>query len=175
MGLLSKLFGSKNSGEDGPSAQEVEVHFVYGSTNFQHVYALGDQIQLAINEAKVGEYDGHAIPADGSEGRYFIYGPDAEAIYQGDRSRTGGVPYYARGYGHTCISAPRGWRTPKRVIQASPSERGFKPVGFRPSRKYHNPQAEARATCSCVTLPSCFSIAEATGEQAETIFHARLV
>ena len=67
---------------DGPAMQEVEVHFEYGSTNFQYVYALGDQIQIAIAEAKVGEYDGHALPADGSEGRYFIYGPDAEAIFK---------------------------------------------------------------------------------------------
>ena len=106
MGLLSKLFGSKNSGENGSSAQEVEVHFVYGSTNFQYVYALGDQIQIAINEAKVGEYDGHAIPADGSEGRYFIYGPDAEAIFK-DRSSAGGVPDDARRHRHVTFRAPR--------------------------------------------------------------------
>ncbi len=62
--------------------QEVEVHFAYGSTNFQHVYALGDLLQTAIAEAKVGEYDGHAIPADGSDGKYFVAGPDAEAIYK---------------------------------------------------------------------------------------------
>src|ERR1700756_1503144 len=60
----------------------VDGLFEYGSTNFQYVYALGDQIQLAIKEAKVGEYDGHALPADGSEGRYFLNGPDAEAIFQ---------------------------------------------------------------------------------------------
>src|ERR1700720_4911843 len=78
MGLLSKLFGSKN----GPPEQEVEVHIAYGSTNFQYVYSLGDKIQLAIAEAKVGEYDGHALPADGSEGRYFVNGPDAEAIFK---------------------------------------------------------------------------------------------
>lgn len=82
MGFLSKLFGSKNSEAGGSGAQEVEIHFEYGSTNFQYVYALGDQIQLAVAEAKVGEYDGHALPADGSEGRYFVYGPDAEAIYR---------------------------------------------------------------------------------------------
>ena len=81
------------------------MHFEYGSTNFQYVYALGDQIQLAIAEAKVGEYDGHAIPADGSEGRYFVYGPDAEAIYQGDRSGAGGVPAHARSYRHIAFRA----------------------------------------------------------------------
>ena len=62
MGLLSKLFGSKNSTKNGTPEQEVEVLFEYGSTNFQYVYALGDQIQLAIREAKVGEYDGTPFP-----------------------------------------------------------------------------------------------------------------
>ena len=73
MGLLSKLFGSRTAEKDGSSTQEVEVHFEYGSTNFQYVYSLGDQLQVAINEAKVGEYDGHAIPADGSEGRPILH------------------------------------------------------------------------------------------------------
>ena len=48
MGLLTKLFGSRKAAKSGQSIQEVEVHFAYGSTNFQHVYSLGDKIQLAI-------------------------------------------------------------------------------------------------------------------------------
>ena len=82
MGLLSKLFGSKDARVTGQAAQEVEVHFEYGSTNFQLAYAVGDQIQSAVADAKVGEYDGHALPADGTDGRYFICGPDAEEIYR---------------------------------------------------------------------------------------------
>jgi hypothetical protein len=116
MGLLSRLFGSKNSGKNGSSEQEVEVHFAYGSTNFQHVYALGDQLQNAIVEAKVGEYDGHAIPADGSEGRYFIYGPDAEAIYKVIAPVLEASPLM-RGATITLHYGPRRRGTPKRVIE----------------------------------------------------------
>jgi hypothetical protein len=116
MGLLSKLFGSKNAEKSGQSAQEVEVHFAYGSTNFQYVYSLGDKIQLAIAEAKVGEYDGHAIPADGSEGRYFVNGPDAEAIYKAIAPVLAASPLM-RGATVTLHFGPRGWRTPKRVIK----------------------------------------------------------
>ena len=116
MGLFSKLFGSKSAAKNGSCAQEVEVHFEYGSTNFQYVYALGDQIQLAIAEAKVGEYDGHAIPADGSEGRYFIYGPDAEAIYKVIAPVLAASPLM-RGATVTLHFGRRGWRTPKRVIK----------------------------------------------------------
>jgi hypothetical protein len=116
MGLLSKLFGSRTAEKDSSSAQEVEVYFEYGSTNFQYVYSLGDQLQLAINEAKVGEYDGHAIPADGSEGRYFIYGPDAEAIFKVITPVLEASPLM-RGATVTLHFGPRSWRTPKRVIK----------------------------------------------------------
>jgi hypothetical protein len=116
MGLLSKLFGSKNAEQGERLAQEVEVYFEYGSTNFQHVYALGDQIQVAIAEAKVGEYDGHALPADGSEGRYFIYGPDAEAIFRVIAPVLEASPLM-RGATVTLRFGPRRWGTPKRVIK----------------------------------------------------------
>ena len=64
MGLFSRLFGSKNGAKSGPPVQEVEIHFEYGSTNFQYVYSLGDEIQTAIAEAKVGEYDQWNVNAD---------------------------------------------------------------------------------------------------------------
>jgi hypothetical protein len=115
MGLLAKLFGSRSDEKSGSSAQEVEVYFAYGSTNFQYVYALGDQLQSAIDEAKVGEYDGHAIPADGSDGRYFIYGPDAEAIFKVIAPVLEASPLM-RGATVTLHYGPRGWRTAKRVI-----------------------------------------------------------
>jgi len=116
MGLLAKLFGSKNADKDAPNEQEVEVHFAYGSTNFQHVYALGDVLQSAIFEAKVGEYDGHALPADGSEGRYFIFGPDAEAIYKVIAPILEASPLM-RGATVTLHFGPRRRGTPKRVIE----------------------------------------------------------
>ena len=116
MGLLSKLFGSKRADKNGPAQQEVEVHFEYGSTNFQHVYALGDQIQMAVAEAKVGEYDGHALPADGSEGRYFVNGPDAEAIYKAIAPVLQ-ASALMRGATVTLRYGPDRRGTPKRVIQ----------------------------------------------------------
>ena len=116
MGLLSKLFGSRNAAKDGPSEQEVEVHFAYGSTNFQYVYSLGDEIQTAVAEAKVGEYDGHALPADGSEGRYFVNGPDAEAIFRAIAPVLEASPLM-RGATVTLHFGPRRRGTPKRVIK----------------------------------------------------------
>ena len=116
MGLLSKLFGARGAAKNGSSQQEVEIHFAYGSTNFQHAYALGDKIQLAVAEAKVGEYDGHALPADGSEGRYFVNGPDAEAIFKVLAPVLEASPLM-RGAKVTLYFGPPSWRTPKRVIK----------------------------------------------------------
>ncbi len=116
MGLLSRLFGSKSAEKGGTADQEVEVHFAYGSTNFQHVYALGDQLQAAIVESKVGKYDGHAIPADGRDGRYFVYGPDAEAIYKAIAPILQASPFM-RGATVTLHYGPHKRGTPKRVIE----------------------------------------------------------
>ena len=82
MGLLSKIFGRKESARKGPPVQEVEVHFSYGSTNYQHIYALEDLLRHAIIDAAVGKYEGHDVADDGSDGYYYMYGPDAEAIYR---------------------------------------------------------------------------------------------
>jgi hypothetical protein len=116
MGLFSRLFGSRNGDKSDLPAQEVEVYFAYGSTNFQYVYSLGDEIQTAIAEAKVGEYDGHSLPADGSEGRYFVYGPDAEAIFKVIAPVLEASPLM-RGATVTLHYGPRRWRTPKRIIK----------------------------------------------------------
>lgn len=116
MGLLNKLFGSKNGAKESAVEHEVEVHFVYGSTNFQYVYALGDEIQTAVAETKVGEYDGHMLPADGSEGRYFVNGPDAEAIFRVIEPVLTASPLM-RGATVTLRYGPRKWGTPKRVIK----------------------------------------------------------
>jgi hypothetical protein len=82
MGLFSKLFSSKNNVLKGPPAQEVVVHFFYGSTNLQHMFALEDLIRNSIIEAAVGGYDGHEVADDGSDGFFYMYGPDAEALYR---------------------------------------------------------------------------------------------
>jgi len=116
MGLLSKLFGSNQDVKKGPPEQEVEVHFSYGSTNFQHVYALEDLVRHAISDAAVGEYEGHELASDGSDGRLFMYGPDAEALYRAI-SPVLSASALMSGATVTLWFGPRKWRTVKRVIQ----------------------------------------------------------
>jgi len=116
MGLLSRLFGSKDKSKNGPPKQEVEIFFAYGSTNFQYVFALGDQLHVAVSEAKAGEYDGHEIASDGSECKLFLFGPDAETIFRVITPVLEASPL-TRGAVITLRFGPRGWRTPKRTIK----------------------------------------------------------
>ena len=116
MDLLSKLFGPKESPKKGPPEQEVEVHFFYGSTNYQHLFALEDVLRLTVAEAGVGHYEGHDVAEDGSDGYYYLYGPDAEAIYRAIDPVLAGSTFM-KGAKVTLWFGPRRWRTPKRVIQ----------------------------------------------------------
>jgi|SRR5215472_1776484 len=116
MGLLSRLFGSRDKSKNGIPKQEVEVFFAYGSTNFQYVYALGDQLQIAVSDAKAGEYDGHEITPGGSECKLFLFGPDAETILRVITPVLEASPL-TRGAVITLLFGQRGWRTPKRVIK----------------------------------------------------------
>jgi hypothetical protein len=116
MGLLSKIFGSTKDSKNRPPEQEVEVHFAYGSTSFQHLYALEDVVRTTIVDAAVGHYEGHDVAADGSDGHFYMYGPDAEALYRVIDPVLAASPLM-RGATVTLWFGARGWRTPKRVIE----------------------------------------------------------
>jgi hypothetical protein len=116
MGLFSKIFGSSKSDPAGPPVQEIEVHFGYGSTNYQHLYALEDELRRTITDAAVGMYEGHDVSVDGSDGYYFMYGPDAEAIFR-VISPVLAASSFMHGARVTMWFGPRRWRTPKRVIE----------------------------------------------------------
>jgi hypothetical protein len=116
MSWLAKIFGRNDSRKKGPPEQEVEVHFSYGSTNYQHLFALEDVLRHTIAEAGVGHYEGHDVAEDGSDGYYYMYGPDAEAIYRAVDPvlKTASFMKDAK---VTLWFGPRAWRTPKRIIQ----------------------------------------------------------
>lgn len=92
------------------------VRFLYGSTNFQHMYALEDLLRHAISDAGVGGYDGHDVREDGSEGVFYLYGPDAEALYRavGPLLTESALMHGAT---VTLWFGPHGRRTQKRVIE----------------------------------------------------------
>jgi hypothetical protein len=116
MGLLSKLFGSKKPAGKHDNEHNVIVHFEYGSTNLQHVFALEELLHSAIAEAGVGKYDYYEVAEDGSDGFFYMYGPDAEALYRAI-SPVLAESSFMRGATVTLWFGPRRWGISKRVIQ----------------------------------------------------------
>lgn len=63
----------------------VIVHFAYGSTDLQRLFELEQQLESAISAAGVGEYDGNEVAVDGSDGYLYMYGPDADKLFEAIR------------------------------------------------------------------------------------------
>ncbi|NYZ61749.1 hypothetical protein [Luteimonas deserti] len=59
----------------------VIVHFNYGSTDLQRLFALEDELEQAISIADAGEFDGNEVATDGSDGYLYMYGPDADKLF----------------------------------------------------------------------------------------------
>lgn len=62
--------------------QAVIVAFAYGTTDLSQLFSLEDALEKALLDAEVGEYDGHEIAVDGSDGLLFLYGPSADALFE---------------------------------------------------------------------------------------------
>jgi hypothetical protein len=60
----------------------VIVHFTYGSTDLTRLFALEEKLEAAIAEVKAGEFDGDEIAVDGSDGSLWMYGPNADRLFQ---------------------------------------------------------------------------------------------
>ena len=60
----------------------VIVHFTYGSTDLSRLFELENKLEAAIEEAKIGEYDGNDVAVDGSDGYLYMYGTNADALFE---------------------------------------------------------------------------------------------
>lgn len=60
----------------------VIVHFSYGSTDLSRLFALEDKLVEVIEMADAGEFDGNEMAADGSDGYLYMYGPDADRLFE---------------------------------------------------------------------------------------------
>lgn len=65
-----------------PAEHAVIVHFRYGSTKLDALFSAEDRLEAAIAAAKVGEMDGHEVAIDGSDGTFYMYGADADRLYE---------------------------------------------------------------------------------------------
>src|SRR5882672_10051270 len=117
MGVLSKLLGTRKAAREVRPRHEVIVHFLYGSTNLQHLYALEDLLRIAISDASAGEYDGREMANDCSDGKLYMYGPDAEALYRAICPVLAACPF-RRGATVTLRLGPPKRKRPKPLIRS---------------------------------------------------------
>lgn len=62
--------------------QAVIVRFRYGINGLEPLHILENELEAAIDSASVGEYDGHEIAVDYSDGFLYMYGPNAELLFK---------------------------------------------------------------------------------------------
>lgn len=86
MELINQIF-RKASDEEGVYQPEepkhaVIVRFDYGLDGLDPLHSLEAELRQVVAEKGVGEYDGHEIAMDDSDGILFMYGPNAEALFK---------------------------------------------------------------------------------------------
>src|SRR5688500_11513709 len=88
MGLFDFFFnkssGSKSLSEQSNKVAEqaVIVNFNYGKEGMEELYLLSDKLEKEISKNGVGEFDGHEIATDYSDGSLYMYGPNAELLFK---------------------------------------------------------------------------------------------
>jgi uncharacterized protein YbbC (DUF1343 family) len=88
MGLFDKIFGRKVKDILHPTTvnkqpeHAVIIRFNYGIEGVEALHSLEDKLEKIIVNKKAGEYDGHEIATDYSDGILYMYGPNAEVLFK---------------------------------------------------------------------------------------------
>jgi hypothetical protein len=61
--------------------QAVIVDFLYDQPDLDDMIALLDRLETAVAAAGTGYVDGNEIALDDTDGRFFLYGPDADMLF----------------------------------------------------------------------------------------------
>jgi hypothetical protein len=62
--------------------QAVIIEFNYGLEEDEPFYDLSEKLRAVVEESGLGEYDGHEIAMNNSDGSFYLYGPDAKKLYE---------------------------------------------------------------------------------------------
>ena len=62
--------------------QCVRIHFQYGLDSLDLLFALENKLTSFIESKGVGEFDGDKIAVNMKDGFLFMYGPDADKIFE---------------------------------------------------------------------------------------------
>lgn len=78
--ILTKL---NITSEEEPvvNEQAVLIYFNYNLESLDPFYNLVDQLRICIEENSLGEYDGHEMAMDQSDGSFYMYSTDALNLF----------------------------------------------------------------------------------------------
>ena len=62
--------------------QAVIIKFNYGLNDLKPFYDLSEKLDSIVEKSGLGEYDGHEMEVDKSDGFFYLYGPDAKKLYE---------------------------------------------------------------------------------------------
>jgi hypothetical protein len=84
MELSDELFTNNELPGTGKFANQhaVIVYFTYFKDDFDPLHNLDDELSKVIREQGVGEYDGHEIAMDLTDGSLYMYGPNAGELFK---------------------------------------------------------------------------------------------
>jgi len=77
-----RLFDSFTKNDNAALEQAVIVKYNFAAGNLDRIFELEDQLANAVESASVGQFDGNEIAVDGRDNLFYMYGPDAEKIYE---------------------------------------------------------------------------------------------
>jgi len=80
MKFLDRLLGKSVIKEEVEHA--VIIHFQYNKDKMDDLYELREKLEEHINKKAIGEYDGHEIATDMSDGYLYMYGKNAESLFK---------------------------------------------------------------------------------------------
>ena len=95
--------------------QAVLVYFRYGSTNLEPLFELEDKLESIIKAADVGVLDGDEMATDGGDGCIYVYGDDADRLFDAIRSVLMSAPFM-KGARVVKRYGPPGQATPQVVM-----------------------------------------------------------
>jgi hypothetical protein len=78
MGPFDRIIWSKERHKQ----HSVIITFNYGIEELDDLFELEDKLRNAIELKRVGEYDGHEIAIDSSDGTLYMYGPNAQTLFK---------------------------------------------------------------------------------------------
>ena len=95
--------------------QAVIIDFIYGLEEDEPFYELSDKLRKLVDGSGLGEYDGHEMAMDNSDGSFYIYGPDAKKLYELVKETIEKTPFMAGAHVR---------------LRLGPPEKGVKEVSF---------------------------------------------